>query len=371
MARALGEHRLRYPHRMKALHIHVGARARQHIEQHGLQPDDIRLVPAAAGGPKGLMLTHLDQHLFGHWLPQSRHEVHLVGASIGAWRMATAAMPDAAAAFEALAHGYIHQHIEPEPGRRFPSAARITAGFTETLQAFFGESVPGLLAHPRFRLHVLTSRGRQVLHRGTPARTALGFAGLALSNTLSRKAVGAFLERTVFSAQGVQPPVPLNDLPTRHVPLTTDNFMPAMLASCTIPFMLEAVNDIPGAPPGAHWDGGLVDYHFHWPYAQMSEGLVLYPHFQRQVVPGWLDKGLRWRHRATPWLSNLIVLAPNLDWVRTLPGGKLPDRTDFKALPPPQRMKVWTQAVERSRQLSDEWQQWLAQGCPAEALQPL
>ena len=28
----------------------------------------------------------------------------------------------------------IHQHIEPEAGRRMPSAARITAGFIETLE---------------------------------------------------------------------------------------------------------------------------------------------------------------------------------------------------------------------------------------------
>lgn len=356
---------------MKALHIHAGERARQHIARQGFAPDDVRLVPAAAGGPKGLMLTHLDQHLFGEWLPQSRHTVHLVGASIGAWRMATAAMPDAAAAFAALAHGYIQQHIEPEPGRRFPSAARITAGFTETLQSFFGEAVPALLAHPRFRLHVLTSRGRQVLHRGTPARTALGFAGLALSNMLSRKAVGAFLERTVFSAGEGGLPLPLNDLPTRHVALTQDNFMPAMLASCSIPFMLEAVQAIPGAPAGAHWDGGLVDYHFHWPYASMTEGLVLYPHFQRQVVPGWLDKGLRWRHRPTPWLDNLVVLAPNPAWIRTLPRGKLPDRTDFKQLGTTERIAVWLEAVARAQQLADEWQQWLARGCPADELQPL
>ena len=85
---------------MKALQIHVGERARQHILQNGLSPTDIRLVPAAAGGPKGLMLTHLDQHLFGDWLPQGGHSVHLVGASIGAWRMATAAMPDPKRAFE-------------------------------------------------------------------------------------------------------------------------------------------------------------------------------------------------------------------------------------------------------------------------------
>ena len=35
---------------MKALHIHAGPRARQHLEQHGLQPADVHVIPAAAGG---------------------------------------------------------------------------------------------------------------------------------------------------------------------------------------------------------------------------------------------------------------------------------------------------------------------------------
>lgn len=356
---------------MKALHIHVGERARQHILTQGLRPQDVRLVPAAAGGPKGLMLTQLDQHIFGRWLPMGGHTVHLVGASIGAWRMATAAMPDPIRAFAALSHGYIHQHIEPEAGRRFPSAARITEGFTQTLHDFFGPDTAALLNHPRWRLHVLTSKGRQVLRQATPARTAVGLAGLALGNVLSRKAVGLFLERHVFSSPGEPLPVPLRDLPTRHVALTEANFIPAMLASCSIPFMLEGVANIPGARPGAHWDGGLVDYHVHWPYHQMNPGLVLYPHFQQQVVPGWLDKGLRWRHRATPALSNMVLLCPNPEWVRTLPGGKLPDRSDFKGLPPAQRMRVWTEAVVRSEQLAQEWQQWLDSGCSPEVLKPL
>ena len=41
-----------------------------------------------------------------------------------------------------------------------------------------------------------------------------------------------------------------------------------------------------------------------------SAGLVLYPHFQQAVVPGWLDKHLRWRHRATPALDTMVLLSP-------------------------------------------------------------
>ena len=356
---------------MKALHIHVGERARRHIEANGLQPSDIRVVPAAAGGPKGLILNHLDRHLFGHWLPRGGHTVHLVGASIGAWRMATAGMADPVSSFADLAHGYIAQHIEPDAGRKMPSPRRVTQGFTDTLNGFFGEEVPGILSHPRYRLHVLTSRGRQVLRRATPARTMLGFTGLALGNAVSRKAVGLFLERTVFSTPGEALPVPLRDLPTGRVELNAGNFIPAMLASCSIPFMLEAVRDIPGAVPGSHWDGGIVDYHFHWHYAAMQPGLVLYPHFQKQVVPGWLDKAWKWRHGATPWLDNMVLLAPNPAWVETLPGRKLPDRKDFTGLGREARVRAWTQAVAQAAQLADEWQDWLRRGSPVGEVLPL
>jgi hypothetical protein len=58
----------------------------------------------------------------------------------------------------------------------------------------------------------------------------------------------------------------------------------------------------------------------------------LYPHFQKAVVPGWLDKRLTWRHGATHYLDTMVLLAPNPEWVKTLPNGKLPDRTDFTPL---------------------------------------
>ncbi len=58
---------------------------------------------------------------------------------------------------------------------------------------------------------------------------------------------------------------------------------------------------------------------------------MLYPHFQRTRDPGWLDKALKHRHRATARLDNVVLLSPHPDWVRTLPNAKLPDRNDFKA----------------------------------------
>lgn len=86
--------------------------------------------------------------------------------------------------------------------------------------------------------------------------------------------------------------------------------------------------------------------------------MVLYPHFQQAVVPGWLDKGLKWRHKATHFLDNMILLAPDPDWIKTLPNGKLPDRTDFTRYGPDlkSRVQAWQKAVRESERLADEFQ---------------
>ncbi len=90
-------------------------------------------------------------------------------------------------------------------------------------------------------------------------------------------------------------------------------------------------------------------------------GIVLYPHFQKSVVPGWLDKRLKWRHRATQHLDSMLLLAPNPQWVSTLPNGKLPDRTDFTHYGNDLagRVKAWTTATQASTQLVDEFAAWL------------
>jgi hypothetical protein len=317
----------------------------------------------------------LDREIFGRWLPATPSDspLHLVGASMGAWRMAAALMPDPAVAFQRLASDYIAQDYPIEPGRSMPSARLVSEGFARSLQAFFGEDFSRLLTHPQrphWHLHVLTSRGKKCLNRPGKWGTMAGFAGLALSNFVSRQWVGKWLERTVWSAQ-TELPFGLQDQCTQYVRLTPENFLAAIQASCTIPFWLEPLLDIPGSLPGAHWDGGLIDYHLHWPYASMQEGLVLYPHFQKQVVPGWLDKSLPWRHGATPALDNLILLAPNPEWVKTLPNSKLPCRADFKALSVEQRKRDWSRAVAECERLADEWRNWLDRGCPTPELKAL
>ena len=405
---------------MKALCIHAGPVARQHLQHHGLQPADVGVIPAAAGGPKGLILGRLDRFIFSEWLSQSSQPVHLVGASIGAWRMATACLDGCAAAFERLEHDYIHQTFEAPPGKTRPTAAHVSERFAQSLEAFYGGRVQEVLSHPRYRLHIVTSRGRHILGREHALATPLGYLGAFLTNAVNRKAMGAWLERVVFSsadaggstrvcagAGAVALPAALPTLPelpelpfattdyrTRQVRLDAANFMQALQASCSIPFVLQAVHNIAGAPVGAYWDGGITDYHLHLAYRQQDRvqnasdliagsaysisargqnylnnsgqpakgpGIVLYPHFQHSVVPGWFDKKLAWRHPSTPALDRVVVLSPNPDWVRSLPNAKLPDRQDFThyGTDTAARAKAWLGATQASEQLVDEWREWL------------
>ncbi|RLJ40273.1 patatin-like phospholipase family protein [Acidovorax sp. 106] len=390
---------------MKALSIHAGPRALEHLAQQGLQPRDVGVVPAAAGGPKGLILGPLDRFIFGHWLTQSQQPVHLVGASIGAWRMATACLNDPVAALLQLEDAYVHQHYEVPPGKKRPPAAHVSERFGQSLQAFYAGRVDEVLQHPRYRLHLIAARGRHLLRREHPVATPLGYLGAFMSNAVHRKALGAWLERVVFSSSqdgapggAAMPTLPFGtaDFRTRQVRLTHANFMDALQASCSIPFVLQAVHHIAGAPPGAYWDGGLTDYHMHLAYkthqgsgsdaiekiaasadsesasgpfhskkvvaaSDQGAGLVLYPHFQHQVVPGWLDKGLRWRHRSTAALDTMVVLSPRPEWVKTLPNAKLPDRQDFMHYghDTAARAKAWLTATAAAQQLADELAQWL------------
>ena len=352
---------------MHALRLYAGPTARRHIEQHGLRPQDVGAIPAAAGGPKGLILGPLDRFLFGQWLTLSTQPVHLIGASIGAWRMATACLNDNVAALQRLERDYIAQHFELPPGQKRPSADQVSRQFRHNLELFFGGRVGEVLAHPRYRLHVLTSHGRGLLARDGRWRTPLGYAAAFGANALNRKALGRLIDRVVFSGgQGGQHgealPFDTRDFRSHQAVLSDSNFMDAVQASCSIPFVLRPVHNIAGAPPGAYWDGGITDYHMHLRYRlPASSPLVLYPHFQRAVVPGWLDKSWKRRHAATPALDNMLVIAPDPAWIQTLPNAKLPDRTDFTRYGQDLagRTRVWNGATSAAQQLADEFAQWL------------
>lgn len=366
----------------QALAIYAGKKAQAHIAQNGLHAKDIRVVAGAAGGPKGLLLLELDKFIFGEWLLTSNQPVDLLGASIGAWRMATACMADSSAGFDRLARDYIAQDYEPTYNARgqriMPSAAMISDEFGKALSGFYDGQLDAVLNHPRYRLHIITSRGRGFLRQTNPTkrlepRVVLGFAAAFFANLINRPAMGLFIERVVFSSADAKAlhamPFKANDYATSQYALSQANFHAALQASCSIPFVLNAIQNIPDAPLGSYWDGGMTDYHCHMNYAGVlrDDDIVLVPHFQQHLIAGWLDKALKWRHKSSSFLDNVVVLAPTADFVAKLPSGKLPDRQDFKTYMDDfaGRERVWRACVGQSQQLVQEFKSFLANPHPA------
>ena len=344
---------------MQALHIQAGPRALERLRQHGLQAADIAIIPAAAGGPKGLIFQHLDQWLFGSWLPAAPRQRLLVGASIGAWRMAAACHRDAPAAFARLSRLYCEQQRYPAR----PSPAHVSEVIREVLRQFIGGHEQEIVSHAHYRLVIVAARGARML--AAPRRAAsekAGFAAAALANAVSRRALARHLERVLLQdarlATDWLPPA-FDAFHTAVAPLSTANLQAALLASGTLPLVMEPVRQLPQAPAGTYWDGGLVDYHLALPYARITDGLVLYPHFGTRIVPGWLDKQLPWRHAARgdmrAWLDNLLLVSPSPEFLRLLPRQRLPDRRDFPhyGLDHDRRIGDWKRAIAEGERLRD------------------
>ncbi|OFJ49784.1 lysophospholipase [Janthinobacterium lividum] len=345
-----------------AISIRLGRRARARIAENGLRALDVAIVPAAAGGPKGLILHQLDCWMLRDFLPQAPRPRHFVGASIGAWRMAAAVLPDPLAAQRRLVREYVGQRYPDKP-----DATHVSRTCRALLNAVLDGQDAQLLSHAQHSLSVLAVRGIGALAQPGKWRDRRGFLLAAAGNMMARTRLAASLERAVLHA-GPDGASWLRSrfdaFHTHFVPLAQDNLRDALLASASIPLLLDAVTDIAGAPPGRYWDGGLVDYHLHLPY-QREPDLVLYPHFAEHIVPGWLDKAMPWRRARSgdSALDNMILVSPSPAFVASLPNGKLPDRRDFRHYGQDHaaRMRDWRRAIAESERMAAAFARWVEQ----------
>ena len=349
--------------------LRAGAAAAEHVRRSGIAPADIACIPGAAGGPKGLALIPFDKLLYREWL-HDVSSVELIGASIGAWRMAALAMPDPVAALDRLQHGYVRDQNytkKPTPDEVAVACRRIARDVLD------GKV---LRVRPGVSLTIVTSRARGPL-AGTESKLAFGRA--VLSNTISRDRLATHLERVLFTSGAGFPGEPFDAFGLRTIGLDDANSEDALVASGTIPLVCSPVRDIAGAPPGNYWDGALVDYHLQLPYGRLTRSgarprIVLYPHFNDYVTPGWLDKHLPWRKkpRGHPWLDDMLLIAPSPAFLDRLPDRKLPDRKDFYRYGPDHagRIRAWEHAIGECERFAEAALNWLQHPDPT-LLKPL
>ncbi|WP_159878416.1 hypothetical protein [Aquitalea denitrificans] len=354
---------LKYP----PLRIRAGSHARMLLQQQGLQPAMVACLPGAAGGPKAIGLCGLDQAVFG-WLAENPRPRELVGASIGSWRFACAMQANPQQALARLAERYTAECYADNV-----SIAGITAQTRLMLQDILGsDGLQAILRHPHYRLSLLLVASHGLLRHETPGRLLSGLAISATLNLASRNLLQYCFSRMIcHDARSSLHFMPDDGLPTHTLPLDAHNLTAALMGSVAIPGVLHGVA-LPGVADGPYRDGGLLDYHLDLPFARQND-ITLYPHFGPRIVPGWFDKFMPWRQHSARNHRNTILLCPAADYLARLPGGKLPDRSDFKRHRGNDRLRQqqWRTARSESQRLGDAWLEWLARGCPLDMVEPL
>lgn len=343
------------------LNVYAGTRALQLLKSVGFNSDLFHTVLGASGGPKWFVLAGIDRVLITEFFSERQDPVNLVGSSAGAFRFACLSQPDPVSAINRLATDY-SQTVYSEK----PTIDEISDKAIDLLQRMLPiENRQKMAQNKVFVPHLITARCRGLL---APENKAIQFPGLAISalaNSISRKQLGKFYERFVFS--GAQQSLNFDDpaqLPTKHVSLSENNVIDALLASGAIPGILRGIEDIDGAGKGMFRDGGVTDYHFDLKFRgngrtgdntadKVNNDLVLFPHFFPVPKPGWFDKSLPWRHPHCTSYENIVMVVPSKEFVASLPYGKIPDRHDFANIPAQERIPYWQRVLQESDRLGE------------------
>eukprot|EP00903_Cladosiphon_okamuranus_P004715 g4713.t1 len=322
--------------REPALTIRAGRRAMQRLKEKPLSPEDVHVIPGAAGGPKALGISGLDKAIFGDWLPQVPQERSLIGSSIGSWRFAAvASSDDPKEQLGRLAELYTAQRFA-----KGVSSAEVSRKSVLFLEELLGGREDAILNHPWYRLNVVVVRSLGMLAEDARGRLGLGLMGAISANMVSRRHLGRFMERGIIHDARLKTPVAkLVDFPSHEVAFTRENLLPALLASASIPL----------------------------------PGIVLYPHFTDKVVPGWFDKSLPWRRGDATRLQDVLLIAPSKAYLESLPDRKLPDRKDFERYVGDDagRERAWRAAIAESDRLGDEFMELIETGRLADIVRPL
>ena len=334
-----------------SLTFKAGAGALKFIRSYGFDLASVGTIAGASGGPKWLVLSQLDRAILTNLVPRLAGPVHLIGTSIGSWRLACYAQQDPLAAIERFETAYIDQTYSDSP-----DIHEITAKTWEILRVVLGDNgVEEILGSPLFRSHVMAVRSRHITASENRWLLRLGLLTAATLNVISRRSLGAFFERALFyDARELPPCFDATGFPLQRVELSSANLEQAIIATGSIPLVLSGVRDIDGATPGIYRDGGVIDYHHDLPHSS-NERLTLYPHFFDRLVPGWFDKKLGWRRPNPAHTDRTILVSPSAEFVSRLPHAKIPDRTDFLNYTPVERVRAWRACVAACQELGDEF----------------
>ncbi len=332
------------------LDIYCGENALKTIKEHGFKQELFTTMLGASGGPKWFSLFGLDKYLFGEYFKDRREELNLVGSSAGAFRFAALSQQDPVSAITRLATLYSETTYSAKANK-----SEITAKAKTLLEAVLGANGSNeIINNPIFKAHFIVAkcRGLTTLEQKVPL--LLGLMSSMAMNQVNRGLLAKQYQRYVYHHPKSQ--LTISDsfnFNTQHQALTNDNLTDSLLASGSIPLIMEGIKDIIGSPRGMYRDGGIIDYHFDVDI-KPAKGLTLYPHFSPTPKAGWFDKNLA-RKVNSQYYTNTVMLVPSQEFIARLPYAKIPDRDDFTNLDAATRIKYWQTVLSESAYLADDF----------------
>ncbi|MEI7448467.1 MAG: hypothetical protein WCJ75_02495 [Desulfomonile sp.] len=352
------------------LHFKAGTAIINMIRQEGLKPVRVRVLIGPAGGPKWFVSVGFDKALMKtRFLENNGQRILLAGSSAGAWRCIAMACKDPLDAYEKLRIAYSRNVFTP-----LDTPATIGKALRNNVQSFLrDEDVPFILKHPIFDLAVHCVRGRGM--GGSEYRRFQGAALLfgAVLNAVSRTGMAVFFERVVFFSGPREPLFLRHSFKGESVRLNAENIRMVAVATGSLPYIISGVKNIPGSPEGVYRDGGLLDYQINQDYCPGDDRVALFFNYQERIVPGWFDKKLFWRRPPGEALARVLQVYPGEEFVKLLPGCRIPDRNDFKAFvnDPAERIRRWDEVSRLSEILGEEFMETVESGRISRLVRPL
>ena len=330
--------------------IHAGKTAAKIINEQGFKPELFTSFLGASGGPKWFTLFGLDKYIFGEFFKNRTQPLNLIGSSAGAFRSACFAQNDPVAAIERLAKSYSQTRYSSNK----PTPAEITLKARALLDDVFGEhGVTEILNNPIFKAHFIVAKSNGFIASENKLIQLLGLSKSYMLNRVNRKLLGSQYERFIFGAPNSNLSITDSyNFKTQNIALSQTNLKDALLASGSIPLVMQGIKNIAGSPQGMYRDGGIIDYHFDLKIN--NPGLILYPHFNSEPKAGWFDKNLK-RKVAPQNYDNVVMITPSKEFIAGLPYGKIPDRNDFKDLDADTRIKYWNTVFSETEKLAEEF----------------
>ncbi len=328
--------------------IFAGKTAAKIINEQGFKPELFTSFLGASGGPKWFTLFGLDKYIFGEFFKHRIQPLNLIGSSAGAFRSACFAQNDPVKAIERLAKSYSQTRYSSNK----PTPTEITTKARALLEDVFGDNgVTEIINNPVFKAHFIVAKSNGFIASEHKLIQLLGLSKSYMLNRINRKLLGSQYERFIFGAPNSNLSITDSyNFKTQNIVLSQTNLKDALLASGSIPLVMQGIKNIAGSPPGIYRDGGIIDYHFDLKIN--NPGLILYPHFNSDPKAGWFDKNLK-RKVAPQNYDNVVMITPSKEFVAGLPYGKIPDRNDFTDLDADTRIKYWNTVFSETEKLAE------------------